>query len=468
MTDVQLLPLAALENNKGQIAGVPKNPRIIRDEQYKRLVASLQESDLTDYKPLLVYPTQKGKYVVLGGNMRLRALRELKVQRVSCIVIPTDTDVSVLKKAVIIDNNEFGEYDWDLIANEWSDEPLADWGVDLPVIEAESEDEEIAKEKDPEAEKLIRAAMVENIREFRRQIDVALANGFLVSGITRGRAKMHFIDALYYGAKYPQKMAFAYAPEMFSVIVGAGQGSYLTQMDKIISGKTEAGISGFITVTSPQWNLCDMVGNGYRVFGGCCSDFPSDVARKIYEENAQGGRVLDPCHGWGGRAIGAMLAGVKEYVGIDPSPIAHRAVSDIFSDFGGYVKTKVALLQKPYERVTDEELGGDFDLALTSPPYFDVEGYSGEETSTKLYPRYELWVEKFYKPLILNTMHRLKYGAAFFLQVGSQTYPLEKTAQEICSENGLQCEIWLKDMSFSILGTEDREGKENVLKITQL
>lgn len=134
MTDVQLLPLAALENNKGQIAGVPKNPRIIRNEQYKRLVASLQESDLTDLKPLLVYPTGKGKYVVLGGNMRLRALRELKVPRVSCIVIPTDTDVQVLKKAVIIDNNEFGEYDWDAVANEWSDEPLQDWGVDLPVI----------------------------------------------------------------------------------------------------------------------------------------------------------------------------------------------------------------------------------------------------------------------------------------------------------------------------------------------
>lgn len=137
MTDVQLLPLAALESNKGQIAGVPKNPRIIRNEQYKRLVASLQESDLTDYKPLLVYPTGKGKYIVLGGNMRLRALRELKVPRVSCIVIPTNTDVQVLKKAVIIDNNEFGEYDWDLIANEWSEEPLTDWGVDLPVVEDE-------------------------------------------------------------------------------------------------------------------------------------------------------------------------------------------------------------------------------------------------------------------------------------------------------------------------------------------
>lgn len=466
MTDVQLLPLAALENNKGQIAGVPKNPRIIRNEQYKRLVASLQESDLTDLKPLLVYPTGKGKYVVLGGNMRLRALRELKVPRVSCIVIPTDTDVQVLKKAVIIDNNEFGEYDWDAVANEWSDEPLQDWGVDLPVIRGV--DMELSEKKNPEADKLIREAMVENIREFRRQIDVALANGFLVSGITRGRAKMHFINALYYGAKYPQKMAFAYAPEMFSVIVGAGQGSHLTQMDKIISGTTEAGISGYITATSPRWNLCDIVGSGYKTAAGCCSDFPSDVARKIYEENAQGGRVLDPCHGWGGRVIGAMLAGVAEYVGIDPSLIAHRAVSDIYSDFGGYVKTKVALLQKPYERVTDEELGGEFDCALTSPPYFDVEEYSSEETSTKLYPQFELWVEKFYKPLILNTMQRLKRGAAFFLQVGSQTYPMEQTARDICSENGLQCEIWLKDMSYSTLGIEDRENKENMLKITKI
>lgn len=147
MTKVQIIQLSQLDNNIGQIAGVPKNPRIIKDAQYKKLVQSLKESNLTDYKPLLVYPLGE-RFVVLGGNMRLRALRELKVDAVSCIVIPADTDSEILKKTVIIDNNEFGEYDWDLIANEWTDEPLADWGLITPdaLIMPEVLDEE-PKEK---------------------------------------------------------------------------------------------------------------------------------------------------------------------------------------------------------------------------------------------------------------------------------------------------------------------------------
>lgn len=134
MTETKQIPLKLLLNNTGQIEGLPRNPRQIRDEQYKRLLASLQESDLTDFKPLLVYP-HKDKYIVLGGNMRLRALRELGADDVSCIVVPADTPLEQLKKVVILDNSQFGEYDWDIIANEWSDEPLQDWGLDVPVLD---------------------------------------------------------------------------------------------------------------------------------------------------------------------------------------------------------------------------------------------------------------------------------------------------------------------------------------------
>lgn len=144
MTETKQIPLKLLLNNTGQIEGLPRNPRQIRDEQYKRLLASLQESDLTDFKPLLVYP-HKDKYIVLGGNMRLRALRELGADDVSCIVVPTDTPLEQLKKVVILDNSQFGEYDWDIIANEWGDVPLQDWGLDVPVddsakIQTEKED----------------------------------------------------------------------------------------------------------------------------------------------------------------------------------------------------------------------------------------------------------------------------------------------------------------------------------------
>lgn len=131
MAELQQISLGKLINNTGQIAGVPKNPRQIRNEQYDKLLQSLKESDLTDYKPLMVYP-QDGKFIVLGGNMRLRALRELKAETVSCIIVPEGTPAETLRKLVIIDNTEFGEYDWDAIANEWGDLPLDDWGVEMP------------------------------------------------------------------------------------------------------------------------------------------------------------------------------------------------------------------------------------------------------------------------------------------------------------------------------------------------
>lgn len=146
MAELQQISLGKLVNNTGQIAGVPKNPRQIRNEQYDKLLQSLKESDLTDYKPLMVYP-QGGKFIVLGGNMRLRALRELKAETVSCIIVPEGTDAETLRKLVIIDNTEFGEYDWDDLANDWGDLPLIDWGVTIP-WDAETEEENSANESE--------------------------------------------------------------------------------------------------------------------------------------------------------------------------------------------------------------------------------------------------------------------------------------------------------------------------------
>ena len=133
MTETKQIPLQLLLNNEGQIEGVPRNPRQITEEAFDKLKKSLEESDLTDFKPLIVYPYGE-QFVVLGGNMRLRALNELGVPDVSCIVVPEGTPVAYLKKIVILDNNEFGEYDWDAIANEWSDEPLQDWGLETPKV----------------------------------------------------------------------------------------------------------------------------------------------------------------------------------------------------------------------------------------------------------------------------------------------------------------------------------------------
>lgn len=132
------LPIEQLVNNEGQIADVPANPRVLRDEKYEALKASMQSDNLTGVLPLKVYQ-QGDEYIVLGGNMRLQVLKELGAEQVSCIIVPNDTPADVLRKIVITDNSTFGDWDMDMLANEWEVDELKDWGVELPSFLDEDE-----------------------------------------------------------------------------------------------------------------------------------------------------------------------------------------------------------------------------------------------------------------------------------------------------------------------------------------
>lgn len=126
-----MLPLSKIESNKGQIEGLPKNPRLIRDGKFEIIKKSIQDDpEMTALRELLVVE-HNGKYVIIGGNMRFRAMQDLGIKEAPCKVIPADTDVEKLKAYTIKDNAGFGEWDWDDLANEWCDAPLSDWGVDV-------------------------------------------------------------------------------------------------------------------------------------------------------------------------------------------------------------------------------------------------------------------------------------------------------------------------------------------------
>ena len=130
---MELIKINKIEVNKGQIEGLPKNPRFVRDDKFKKLVKSIEDNpEMLEYRELLVYP-HKGKYVVIGGNMRLRACKELGYKEVPCKVLPQDATIEQLKAYTIKDNNGYGEWDFDLLANEWECDLLDEWGVDLPV-----------------------------------------------------------------------------------------------------------------------------------------------------------------------------------------------------------------------------------------------------------------------------------------------------------------------------------------------
>lgn len=126
-----MLPLSKIESNRGQIVGLPKNPRVIRDAKFQILKKSIEEDpEMTALREILVVE-YGDKYVIVGGNMRFRAMQDLGIKEAPCKVIPADTDVEKLKSYTIKDNAGFGEWDWDDLANEWGDEPLSDWGVDV-------------------------------------------------------------------------------------------------------------------------------------------------------------------------------------------------------------------------------------------------------------------------------------------------------------------------------------------------
>lgn len=125
------LNLSEIVVNNGQIEGLPRNPRFIRDNKYKALIKSLEDDpEMMDLREILVYPYQ-GKYVIIGGNMRYRAAKELGWTELPCKIIPPHITPDKLRAYTIKDNNQFGEWDWDIANNEWDVDEWRGFGIDF-------------------------------------------------------------------------------------------------------------------------------------------------------------------------------------------------------------------------------------------------------------------------------------------------------------------------------------------------
>jgi len=149
----------------------PKNPRIIKDGKFQKLVKSIQEfPDMLNKRPLVVFTDVDNKYVVLGGNMRLKACKEIGLKEIPIIIADEWTEEQK-NEFLIKDNVGFGEWDWDSLANEWDAEKLDDWGLDLPIIMDEpSLDELIGEEKNKPASMKITFKTVEQLQEAENDI----------------------------------------------------------------------------------------------------------------------------------------------------------------------------------------------------------------------------------------------------------------------------------------------------------
>lgn len=112
----------------GEVKLSPYNPRVIKNDKFKKLMKSIMEfPEMLELRPMVVDEDM----IVLGGNMRLRACMELGIQEVPVVKATGLTDEQK-KEFVIKDNAAFGEWDWDLLANQWEIQDLSDWGLDIP------------------------------------------------------------------------------------------------------------------------------------------------------------------------------------------------------------------------------------------------------------------------------------------------------------------------------------------------
>jgi ParB-like chromosome segregation protein Spo0J len=113
-----------------EVKANPNNPRVIKDDKFKKLVKSIQDfPEMLELRPIVV----NSDGIVLGGNMRLKACKEAGLKEVP-VIKAEDLTEDQQNEFIIKDNVGFGEWDWQDLASNWDAEELTEWGLDLPIL----------------------------------------------------------------------------------------------------------------------------------------------------------------------------------------------------------------------------------------------------------------------------------------------------------------------------------------------
>lgn len=217
-----------------------------------------------------------------------------------------------------------------------------------------------------------------------------------------------------------------------------------------------------------RWLL--MVGTGY------CVNFRPASAKALYEifgkkENC---RVFDSSSGYGSRMLAAHFAkNIVEYLGIDPNTADHCQDEIKYLDEKFDTGTKKTVLKMGSEDFTPEKFPqyqNYFDLSFTSPPYFDTERYSQDETqSWKKFPTYAGWVKGFYQQTIYNTCDALKVDGIFSINIFEKVPNIKELTKLFLANKGFYVyqtdRYLLKTMPG---GHKDKETGEMIIKTREV
>ena len=314
-----MLPITELEVNFGQVDGLPANPRTIDGDKFNKLKQSLiDEPEMLQLRELIVYP-QDGKYVVIGGNMRYRVATELGYKELPCKVLAEDTTVEKLRAYTMKDNISYGVFDWEMLANEWDETLLKDWGMDVWQPDAETNGDGIG----------------------------------VGAGEKKGDLKARFI-----------------VPP-FSVI-DTRQGYWQERKRgwlEITGNLSETRDGDFGKVSGGENSVFDSINNGTSNFDPVLAEI------MMLWFCPQGGKILDP---FGGEQTKGVVAGELgfEYHAVEFRPEQVALNMEKCKAYPGVHYTagdsnNIAKLIK----------GRKFNFCFTSPPYYDLEVYSKEDMS---------------------------------------------------------------------------------------
>ena len=154
----------------------PKNPRIIKDEKFVKLVQSLKDfPEMLEKRPLVCFTDTDGKLVVLGGNMRLKAAKEVGLKKLP-VMLADDWNEEQKQQFLIKDNVGFGEWNWEELQSDWDVEQLGEWGLDVPQWANNSEDIEDIENIESFNESVnftIKCESIEQLEELQTKLNVS-------------------------------------------------------------------------------------------------------------------------------------------------------------------------------------------------------------------------------------------------------------------------------------------------------
>lgn len=217
----------------------------------------------------------------------------------------------------------------------------------------------------------------------------------------------------------PHRLCTRSKGKPFSIFEGTKTYNFLTGLSRTLAYRYNASNE---RVKELLWTTFQFGGINNSKY---VNEFPPHIARDLCREFGvtKNSKVLDPCGGWGGRMIGVSVV-ADNYCCFEPSTKTYNGLlklNDFIRNLNHSFNAEVHCL--PFEESNLED--NYYDFALTSPPYYDTEDYSDEETNSKnRYKTFDDWCDGFYIPLIKKTMNALKEDRVFVLNIGSRIYPL--------------------------------------------